>query len=141
MALQFDLWARLASTDPGALAGLLQLTAHAPAVLHSLDQATVADGVAAFTGLLEPVLDGVARQSALNATVDVTALLPRLTMPGLVISSRHDLIVPPRQQRELARRLPDAEYAEVDAGHAFPLEDPDLLVKLVSDFLDRVDHA
>lgn len=47
-----------------------------------------------------------------------------LTLPILVVAGTHDLIWPPAVLRELAERLPDARFVEVDAGHSAYFENP-----------------
>ena len=63
----------------------------------------------------------------------------RIEAPALVIHGDEDLIVPVKNGRLLASRLPNAEYVELPGrGHNLPLEDPDTFAGLVTDFLTRV---
>jgi pimeloyl-ACP methyl ester carboxylesterase len=59
----------------------------------------------------------------------------QLACPVLVVVAKHD---PPAQVevgRELARRAPDARLAEVDSDHYLTLREPELVTRLVRDFL------
>jgi 2-hydroxy-6-oxonona-2,4-dienedioate hydrolase len=65
--------------------------------------------------------------------------LASLTMPVLLIWGRHDQIVPLDYGRALARLLPLAELNVLEtAGHLPHIEEPDLVNRLISDFLDRL---
>jgi pimeloyl-ACP methyl ester carboxylesterase len=58
--------------------------------------------------------------------------------PALVVHGRADLIVPVENGRNLAARLPNAEYVELpDRGHNLMLEDPNTFVQLVERFLEH----
>ena len=60
----------------------------------------------------------------------------RVEAPTLVVHGAEDLIVPVENGRMLARRLPNAEYVELERrGHNLPLEDPQTFARLVEDFL------
>jgi 3-oxoadipate enol-lactonase len=60
----------------------------------------------------------------------------RITAPALVVHGDQDLIVPVENGRMLAARLPNAKYVELaGAGHNLMLEDPDLFVRIVLEFL------
>jgi pimeloyl-ACP methyl ester carboxylesterase len=60
----------------------------------------------------------------------------RIDAPALVVHGDADLIVPVENGRALARRLPNATYAELPGrGHNVMLEDPELFNGIVLDFL------
>ncbi|WP_329611765.1 alpha/beta hydrolase [Kitasatospora herbaricolor] len=126
MAFQFDLWTRLLGHDRELLARLLQLTAMSEQTLKARTEADFAQATAGFTGLLDGAEEGFARQARANAEVDITALLPGIAAPTLIIASEQDRIVPPHHQRELAARIPGAELLVLPGGHGLPFEDPDL---------------
>jgi 3-oxoadipate enol-lactonase len=63
-----------------------------------------------------------------------------IALPSLVIHGDGDLIVPVENGRMLARRLPNAQYVELEGrGHNLPLEDPPTFVQLVREFLEDVE--
>jgi pimeloyl-ACP methyl ester carboxylesterase len=71
------------------------------------------------------------------------ALIPverasELTLPVLLVAGTHDLIWPPAVLRELAGRLPDARFVEVDAGHSAYFENPAAFNVALRAFLDEV---
>lgn len=67
---------------------------------------------------------------------DVRHRLGAVECPTLVVAGEHDRLVPPRFQRTLAERLPDAEYVELDgAGHMPMLERPAAFNDAVRAFL------
>jgi 3-oxoadipate enol-lactonase len=60
----------------------------------------------------------------------------QITAPALVVHGDQDLIVPVENGRMLAARLPSAKYVELAGlGHNLMLEDPDLFVRIVLEFL------
>jgi len=62
--------------------------------------------------------------------------LPRLRIPALVISGRFDVLTPPYQSREMARRLPDADHEHVRKGsHFVLLERPEQVLPRIERFL------
>jgi 3-oxoadipate enol-lactonase len=56
---------------------------------------------------------------------DLTADLPRIVAPTLVICGEHDVSTPPDQARALARAIPDAQLKLLPAGHLSNLEQPE----------------
>jgi 2-hydroxy-6-oxonona-2,4-dienedioate hydrolase len=54
-----------------------------------------------------------------------------LTVPTVVVRGRSDRLVPAAFARRLAVRIPQAELAEVAAGHAMPYDAPHVLVRVV----------
>lgn len=55
-------------------------------------------------------------------TIDVTALLPQVRCPTLVLHSRHDLRVPFAEGRLLAGEIPGAQFVPIDSGNHLLLE-------------------
>jgi len=55
-------------------------------------------------------------------TIDVTALLPQVRCPTLVLHSRHDVRVPFEEGRLLATGIPGAEFVPIDSGNHLLLE-------------------
>ncbi|WKK25790.1 alpha/beta hydrolase [Streptomyces olivoreticuli] len=133
LAFQFDLWQRLLRVDPDLLARVVQLTAMGPATLAALGRDGFEETAAGFTELFEA--GDMARQAALNMEIDISALLPRITAPALVIAGTHDRIVPPHHQRRLAGLMPRATLLELDCGHGLPFENPQLFVDTALSFL------
>lgn len=64
--------------------------------------------------------------------------LPRVTVPALVIAGLLDPLTPAYQSREIARRMPDAQYMSVAwASHFVLAERPARVVPAIAEFLDR----
>ncbi|WP_407569639.1 alpha/beta fold hydrolase [Deinococcus altitudinis] len=62
--------------------------------------------------------------------------LPRLNVPALVISGRHDILNPPDAGEEVALLIPDARFEVLeDSGHLATLEQTPQFVELVESFL------
>ena len=73
---------------------------------------------------------------------DATDMLFGVTCPVLVIAGERDYLMPTRQARRMAWRIPGAEYREVPAGTHFALfEYPELVNSWIEAFLDRVHGA
>lgn len=68
--------------------------------------------------------------------MDLHHVLPRLTIPTLVMAGEDDKLTPPSHARRIAEELPDLFELVVlpDTGHMGPLERPDE----VSDALRRL---
>ena len=64
--------------------------------------------------------------------------LSRIGAPTLVLAGDRDPIVPPRNARLLARRIPAAQLELVPgAGHLLLLDQPDHCAAIITDFLDH----
>jgi pimeloyl-ACP methyl ester carboxylesterase len=136
LTVQFRLWEHLARTDPAATARLVLLTAMGKDTLAAWSREDWDTALAGFTAHLTGMADGFARQSAADAATDLTADLPRITAPTLVIASGDDRMVPTRHQHAVADRIPGARLLRVPGGHGLPAEHPDRFVTEVARFLD-----
>ncbi len=68
--------------------------------------------------------------------IDITALLPRLQVPTLVIHREKDRAIPFRLGREVANLVPDAGFICLPGKVHFPwLEDSDSVLRAIDDFL------
>lgn len=67
----------------------------------------------------------VRQNLAVKARADQRPLLPRLTLPVRVLTSRNDRVVPPAAAEEVAAAIPGAQLAWLDGvGHMAPIEQP-----------------
>lgn len=81
-------------------------------------------------------LDGMAKRP------DATEMLGGIAVPTLVIVGEHDAISPPAEMREIADRIPGAQFAIVKkAGHMSPLEEPAAFNEELARFLDGMTNA
>jgi pimeloyl-ACP methyl ester carboxylesterase len=70
---------------------------------------------------------------------DLTAELPSVTIPALIVVGTADLLTPPAQARLLARLLPNSRLEVFPgAGHMLMLERADELDRLIVDFAHEV---
>ena len=68
---------------------------------------------------------------------DMTARLPEIACPALVVVGAEDAISPPAEMRELARAMPRARFMEIaGAGHMSPLEQPEAVNRAIEQFLE-----
>ncbi|UCF18329.1 MAG: alpha/beta fold hydrolase [Gemmatimonadota bacterium] len=80
-----------------------------------------------------------AASRAMAERVDSRPLLPRITLPVLVIGGSEDSLAPPEPTRAWARALPNAIVHFIKgAGHVSNLERPEEFNHLLSDFLGQV---
>ncbi|WP_308258644.1 alpha/beta fold hydrolase [Saccharothrix obliqua] len=91
------------------------------------------DGFLEIIAATVPV--GTDEQVDLVQRIDLTAELPRLAVPTLVIGTKHDRLISPATTRALADAIPGAWWAELDSGHAPALEAPAAWARLVEGFL------
>lgn len=73
--------------------------------------------------------------SRMLADSTVTDELPRIACPTLVIGCRHDRLRPPADIQELAKRIPGAEYLEINSGHFAGVQTPGLVSQAFHGFL------
>ncbi len=76
--------------------------------------------------------------SAINrmlAAATVTAELPRIASPTLVISCTHDKLRPPAAIEPMAKQIPGAEYLEINSGHFAAIQTPGLVSQAFHGFL------
>jgi 3-oxoadipate enol-lactonase len=79
------------------------------------------------------VYDVLASQRDLDLTDDLASI----GQPVIVVHGRYDRARPPRQGRELAQSLPNAEFRLAEAGHTPVYETPDTVAAAVRDVLSR----
>ncbi|QQM29423.1 alpha/beta hydrolase [Martelella lutilitoris] len=133
LKLQFELWRDLIETDRKAMARLILLTGFSPDALSSWG----IDGVSQAAGDIVDTQDwqGMARQVALDLSLDVSDTIEKIEARTLVIGNTYDHMVAPSHSRKLAAALQDSAYAELPSGHLVPMERPDLVSDLISRFL------
>jgi class 3 adenylate cyclase len=72
----------------------------------------------------------------LNREIDVTAILPTLQVPTLVLHSKADLQVPVELGRKLAAAIPGVKYVEYpDGAHAFWVGDAEPMLGDIEEFV------
>lgn len=77
-------------------------------------------------------------QMAMRDRKDHTGLLPRISVPTLVVVGEFDTISPIEVAKEMADAIPGAHLAAIPgAGHVPPLENPDAFHRVLADFLDK----
>lgn len=70
-------------------------------------------------------------------TYDVRAQLPDISAPTLVIGAEQDWICPPQFSAEIAQAIPNAQLEIVpNSGHSIRADAPEVLLKLISDFVN-----
>ena len=126
MRFTFDLWRRLFETDHELFARYLfadGLTA------KSFELLTV-EGVEAQLPTVV-LAEGSARQIDLDMRIDISADLPRVTAPTIVIGGLEDRWVDIEHSRYLAEHIAGAELIELACGHLVPVEYPDDLTRML----------
>ena len=82
----------------------------------------------------------VRQQKAIQDWEGSMERLETLRMPTLLLSGEQDVLVPPENSRQMARRIPNAVLRIVpETGHGLMFQDPETFCSLVLDFLgDRL---
>ncbi|MDU0479297.1 alpha/beta hydrolase [Staphylococcus chromogenes] len=75
------------------------------------------------------------KQMELNRRVDISALVPRIQAPTLVLSCDNDMMIPPHLQQDLAASIAGAQLKRLRGGHGIVFEDPDAVSAAVREFL------
>ena len=66
-----------------------------------------------------------AAQRGMAARPDMTALLPHINVPSLVVVGAEDILSPPEEMRSMADAIPNAQFVVIpSAGHMAPMENP-----------------
>jgi 3-oxoadipate enol-lactonase len=69
---------------------------------------------------------------------DISAALPAIRCPTLVLAGAHDVLLLPETARAVHALIPGAEFAiDEDAAHFLPYQRPEGFARLVAGFLDR----
>jgi 3-oxoadipate enol-lactonase len=129
MRLQFELWLRLTTTDRVALTMLLLMSGLSQAFLSRFDGATIGAIARDFVSSSDWRL--IEQAIVVDQGVDVRDQSKKVTKPALIITARHDLIVPPYASLKL---LKHAERMELDCGHLSFLERPVELTHTIQSF-------
>jgi 3-oxoadipate enol-lactonase len=119
MNLQFKLWLRLASTDKAAFTKLLLVSGLSPGFLSAFDEPTQ-------NGITEDFIAStdwrpIDQTIRFDISMDVREYAARIKTPTLLITAKHDQIVPPAYSENL---VPDAKTLELNSGHLIFLEKP-----------------
>ena len=64
-------------------------------------------------------------------------MLPKITRPAMVVAGRHDTVRPDAGTAELAKKISDARFELIEAGHFMPTQAPHPLRELLEDFLPK----
>ncbi len=77
-----------------------------------------------------------AAQRGMAQRGDMTASLPEISLPTLVLVGQHDGISTPDEVRQIAAALPHGRFIQIpEAGHLAPLENPAAVNAAVEEFL------
>ena len=72
---------------------------------------------------------------------DLSGELPRIAVPTLVVAGAEDTLTRPAGMEEIAALVPGAQYRLVPgAGHMIPVEQPEVVAALLSEFLQTHVH-
>ena len=132
MKLQFKLWLRLASTDKVAFTKLLLVSGLSPGFLSAFDEPTL-DGITE-NFIASTDWRPIDQTIRVDLSVDVREQAARIKTPTLLITAKHDLIVPPAYSENL---VPDAKTLELNSGHLIFLEKPVELASAILSFCQR----
>jgi pimeloyl-ACP methyl ester carboxylesterase len=129
MNLQFKLWLRLMSTDKVAFTKLLLVSGLSPGFLSAFDEPTLNGIIESFIASTDwrPIEETI----RVDLSLDLREYTARIKTPTLVITAKHDQIVPPAYSENL---VPDAKTIELDSGHLIFLEKPVDLASAILSF-------
>lgn len=102
---------------------------------------TIASHRAVITGYLEakskfPIPPfALAAQADAIRRHDTASRLGQIRLPTLVMMGTHDRLIPPRNSRLIAARIPGAILKELPGGHLFMTEYPDVFNSAVIEFV------
>ncbi|MFG3051247.1 alpha/beta fold hydrolase [Kitasatospora sp. NPDC048239] len=122
-------WLAIAD-DEAAFGRYATLTAFSRGFLNGIGR----EAVESNAGFMRPA-PGTLRHIALNLSLDISALLPRVQAPTLVIGCAQDATIPVENARLLHAGIRGSEYAEFDTGHVVVFEQAEAFSRKVRDFL------
>ncbi|GAB3549109.1 pimeloyl-ACP methyl ester carboxylesterase [Actinopolyspora lacussalsi] len=128
--LVFDLWRRLADTDPQAYSRFVTMLLFTRSFMNGLGDAGLEEA-ASGTGFTPATL----RQIDLNSRIDISDSVGDVVAPTLVIGCSHDQLIPVEHARQLHQAIGQSDYVELESGHLVVVEKSDELVKHISEFL------
>jgi 3-oxoadipate enol-lactonase len=76
-----------------------------------------------------------AAQGRMMSTVDLTPYYPKITARALICGAKYDSQRPIETARKVAAALPKARFLEVESGHFFALQTPELFVRTLREFI------
>jgi pimeloyl-ACP methyl ester carboxylesterase len=133
MQLQFAHWLDLMTSTPERMARHILLTGFSPAFLERLSADDInkrQKAIVRFTNW-----PGMAKQTQLDAVLDIRPLLQDIKQPTLVIGCRHDQMIPVQLTQALCDDITQAQYVEINSGHLATLENPKAVLELLQTFL------
>jgi len=81
---------------------------------------------------------GFALAHRMLAMTNMLYMLPKITVPTMVVAGKHDTVRPPAGTEELAKKIPGARFELIEeAGHFLPTTGPKPLLRLLLDFLPK----
>jgi 3-oxoadipate enol-lactonase len=134
MKPQFNLWLDLLRTNRTALTRLLLLTGLSRNFVSNMDEDTMASAIHAFVTSSD--WESIQHAIRLDLNVDVRAHIRRIAAPTLLITAKHDRIVPEFYSQQLARLPVAVQMAEIDSGHLSFLEQAVPLGTTISSVVD-----
>ncbi len=78
-----------------------------------------------------------AAHNRMLADMDEFPSLPKIKAKTLVLSGTHDPLRPPEMVKDIASKIPGADYEELETGHFMHVQTPDLCAKRIPMFLDQ----
>ncbi len=80
-------------------------------------------------------------QLAMLSRTSTEEFLPEIKKPTLVIVGREDKLTPPQVMKEMAAKIPGAEFVVVpNAAHMSPVENPEVFNAALENFLKQVER-
>jgi 3-oxoadipate enol-lactonase len=84
----------------------------------------------------DPVGFGLAHR--MLAMTNMIYMLPKVSVPTMVVAGKHDTVRPPAGTEELAKKIPGARFELIEeAGHFLPTTGPKTLLRLLRDFFKK----
>lgn len=75
---------------------------------------------------------------AIQGRTDTTSVLPKISVPTLVICGEYDALTPPESMQKLSSQIPQGQFIQVpEAGHLAPFENPKFVNEKILEFLNK----
>lgn len=71
------------------------------------------------------------------ARTNMLHMLPQIRCPTMVVAGRDDTVRPHAGSAEIAKKIPNARFELIEAGHFMPTQGPAALLAVLDDFLPK----
>ncbi|WP_075727124.1 alpha/beta fold hydrolase [Corynebacterium aquilae] len=135
--LRNGIWSKLYDENSGAIREYMAFCAFSPGFILHTPPAAIAPAIEAL-----PINEFIRAQMDLNARIDISGEVGRITAPTLIVSCTKDTMVPPHHQQQLFGAIENSRLRHIESGHMVVMERAQEITAVLTDFFnDPERHA